>query len=581
VPERTRLARARQNLFLSQAAKNGFSWWILLISFVPSVLSNVFFDFGRLGGSFIDWLAVALATFLLTAILFLFARYLKERFSPNAGWIYTFGCYLLIGWAKGYFTFEATRSLGLAPDSDLLYRLIGSPIFTFVLFITGAAVVNSVVEQRRATGQLIAEREVLEAAIKNFQSKKERLQAELLGRVTGVLAPVLADLNKKLEKVKDPKSAKAAVASLQSTVDKVVRPLSHNLAFNLSTLRLTQELNVRVRDRSILPSRVSIRLLPGWGALLLLGNTIAPASLTREATYAVALVSISSLLTYGLLQLCAFLTSRLWVNPVIAGVLVMGSYSLAGVLVPRIVQQTPWALDNLESVSYGLLCAIVGVVVYVAGLTNEIRDTSLAEIETVNNQMQLVRSQLRQQVWLEQRRVAQVLHGSVQGALYASAIKLARLDSPDAEVINEVKSDIQESLENLTLANIADFSFSEVLDSIVDLWRDSVTFEMELDGLAVSWLEKDHDGAECVIEVVREAVNNAMRHAKAKNISIRIAPQNSGLVLVSVVNDGTPMKGKPKPGYGSKMLNDITHKWSLEPMGSETVLTALVAVKLF
>ena len=580
MPDRSRITKARQNRFLTLAAKNGFSWWTLALAFFPGMLSSIYFDRTRLGGSLEDWLTVGLAVYLLTVVLFLIAKLLKERYSPQAGWIYTFGTYLLIGWARGLFSFAITVAMGLAPESDLLYRLMGSPIFAFVTFITCTAIVNSILEQRRATGQLIAEREVLEAAIANFKTKKERLQAELVGRVSGVLAPVLADLNSKLEKVKDPKSVKSAVASLQATVDKVVRPLSHTLAFDLSTLKLTQELNIRPKDKSILPSRVSVHLLPGWGALLMLGSSVAPASINREAPFAVAVVSVATLLTYAILQIFSLLFARLWVNPLVAGILVMGTYSVTGWLVPRIIEKTNWALDPMEIVSFGLLGGVVGVVIYIAGLANEIRDTSLAEIETVNNQMQLVRSQLRQQVWLEQRRVAQVLHGSVQGALYASAIKLARLDSPDADVINEVKADIQSSLAQLSISSVADFSFSQVLESIVDLWRDSVEFELELDDIAVSWLQNDTDAAECVIEVVREAVNNAMRHAKAKKISIRIAPQNSGLVLVTVVNDGIPLKGQPKPGYGSSMLNDITHKWSLEPMGAETALTALVALRV-
>ncbi|MFM5905155.1 MAG: sensor histidine kinase [Micrococcales bacterium] len=564
---------------MALAAKNGFGWSTLALAFIPGILSSIYFDRTRLGGGLVEWLTVGLAVYLLTVVLFLIAKLVKERFSPSAGWIYTFGTYLLIGWARGLFTFALTVSMGLAPESDLLYRLMGSPIYVFVTFITCTAVVTSVLEQRQATGKLIAEREVLEAAILNFRAKKERLQAELIGRVSGVLAPVIDDLNKKLERVKDPKTVKSAVASLQATVDQVIRPLSHTLAFDLSTLKLTQELSVRPKDKSILPNRVAVHLLPGWGALIILGNSVAPANINRDAPSAVMLVALATLLMYGLLQIFSLLFARLWVNPVVAGVLVISTYVLSGWAVPRAFQGTSWALDPMEVAAYPLLGAVVGVVIYIAGLANEIRDTSRAEIETVNNQMQLVRSQLRQQVWLEQRRVAQVLHGSVQGALYASAIKLARLESPDAQVINEVKTDIQKSLEQLSISHAADFSFTQVIESIVDLWKDSVEFDLELDDIAVAWLEKDADAAECVIEVVREAVNNAMRHAKATKISIRLAPQNSGLVLVTVANNGEALTGKSTPGYGSQMLNDITHKWSLETMGDETVLTALVALR--
>jgi signal transduction histidine kinase len=570
---------AARNRFLHQAAQNGFNWWVLVVAFVPGLMSSVVFDRGRLGGSVWEWFSIGLAVYLATVLMFTTVRLIKERFSPNAGWIYTFGSYLLIGWGRGVVSFYLTTQIGLAPQSDLLYRLMGSPIFSVVTFITATAIVDGVLRQRQARNQLFSERDTLQLAIANFKSQKERLQAELIGRVTGVLAPVLKDLNQKLAKVKDPGSAKVAVASLQDTVDRVVRPLSHTLAFDFSNLTLTQETGISPLKRSILPSRVSFSLLPGWGALLVLATTVAPASVDRQITDALTVVGVASVLLYSILRLLDLLLGRIRTNPLFAGILEIGSYLLAGTLVTAIIQASPWSMNGRDSVSFALLCTVVGVVTYVTSLANEVRDTSLAEIASVNEAMQLVRSQLRQQVWLEQRRVAQVLHGSVQGALYASAIRLARENAPDAKVIEEVKTDIENSLAELSSQHNPDFSFSQVLDSIFDLWRDSVEFDLQLDDLAVSWLENDNDSAECVIEVVREAVNNAMRHAKAKNISVSIVPQRHGLVLVTVINDGTPLKSAVTAGYGSSMMNDITHRWSLESLGDRTALTALVAVK--
>lgn len=570
---------AARNRFLQRATESGFSWWVLAVAFFPGLMSSVVFDRGRLGGSVWEWFSIGLAVYLATVLMFTTVRLIKERFSPNAGWVYTFGSYLLIGWGRGVVSFYLTTQIGLAPQSDLLYRLMGSPIFAVVTFITATAIVDGVLRQRAARNQLFAERDTLQLAIANFKSQKERLQAELIGRVTGVLAPVLKDLNQKLEKVKDPGSAKVAVASLQDTVDRVVRPLSHTLAFDFSNLTLTQETGISPLKRSILPSRVSISLLPGWGALLVLASTVAPASVDREITEALTVVSVSSMLLYSALRFFGLLLERIRTNPLAAGIIEIGVYLVSGTLVVAIIQASPWSLNGRDALSFVLLTVVVGVVTYITSLANEVRDTSLAEISSVNEAMQLVRSQLRQQVWLEQRRVAQVLHGSVQGALYASAIRLARENAPDAKVIEEVKTDIENSLAELSSQHNPDFSFSQVLDSIFDLWRDSVEFDLQLDDLAVNWLLNDTDSAECVIEVVREAVNNAMRHAQAKNISVSIVPQRHGLVLVTVINDGLPLKSAVTAGYGSSMMNDITHRWSLESLGDRTALTALVAVK--
>jgi signal transduction histidine kinase len=216
------------------------------------------------------------------------------------------------------------------------------------------------------------------------------------------------------------------------------------------------------------------------------------------------------------------------------------------------------------------------MVMFVVHLANSYRQQSIADLQSVNADMALLTSQLRQQVWLDHRRVAQVLHGSVQGALYAAAIRLGRESVPTPETIESVQKDISDALAEVSRAKSEDFVFEEVLNSIIDLWQDSINFELALDQKAIHKLNENTDAAECMLEVLREAVNNSVKHGGARNVSVEIAPKSRGLLSLVVINDGKPLEPEKIKGYGSNVLDELTHEWSIANTHRGVQLSALV-----
>jgi signal transduction histidine kinase len=561
---------------LSIGANYSFSWWVVLIFAFPSYTSNLIYDPQRVGGTVEQWIPVALITYAVTLIAFIAAKFIKFAWLPTAGIVYSVSCYLVIGLIRGFAAFLMSIDLGLAPASDLIFRLVSPPLFTAISMSLCAAVVATISLQQEALDALAKERTMFRSAIKNFQSLHQRLQSEMIGRVRGLLNPAIDDLRNKLQAAAGEQGMAPALTALQQTVDDVVRPLSHQIASeDLSpVLDTTGPINV-VRS-GLLPDKVSINLMSGWGSLLSIGTVLVPLGAIRPPIDSVLLSILVGTTFFVTLKVLESVLEDRQYSPVAAFLVFICTYFASGFAAPMYWTQTQWHMHFQERINFALLSAIVGIALFIVGLANSYRQQTIAELQKVNDGMALLTSQLRQQVWLDHRRVAQVLHGSVQGALYAAAIRLGREANPSPKLIEEVQREIIDAMKEVSGPKAVDFEFEEVLDSIISIWEDAIDFEIRLDPAALRKLNANRDASECALEVIREAVNNSVKHGKAEKVAIEIEPTEKGLISLQVSNDGQKVADEQTKGYGSSLLDELTHTWRLINQSDSVVLTAMV-----
>lgn len=562
--------------FTRLGADYGYSWWVILLFAFPSYGTNLFYDPQRLGGTVASWIPVALITYAVTVVVFVFFKFIKFYFARASGIVFIMGSYLIIGWIRGLVAYYVALDQGLGTQNDIYFRLVSPPIFTLVSMTVCAAVVTTVSLQQEALSELAKERTMLKGAISNFRTMQERLQAELLSKVSGVINPVIDDLRRKLDQAGDPGQMEKALSTLQVTVDDVVRPLSHQIATSDLDPVLDTTGPIKISRTGLLPDRIQVSLAPAWGVVLGIGSATTPFAAAFDpfqAAMSVFLVGFSSYVTLKVIE--GFIGDR-WYRPVTVAFLFTAAYGLAGFVGPLFWTRTPWQFTTTLHLNFAGLNIIIGIVMFVVHLANSYRQQSIADLQSVNSDMALLTSQLRQQVWLDHRRVAQVLHGSVQGALYAAAIRLSRETSPTPETIESVQKDISDAMAEVSRAKSETFVFEEVLNSIIDLWEDSIKFDLDLDQNAISKLNENPDAAECMLEVLREAVNNSVKHGGARKVSVEIAPKSRGLLSLVVINDGKPLDVNKTKGYGSNVLDELTHEWNISNTNRGVRLTALV-----
>lgn len=81
----------------------------------------------------------------------------------------------------------------------------------------------------------------------------------------------------------------------------------------------------------------------------------------------------------------------------------------------------------------------------------------------------------------------------------------------------------------------------------------------------------------CTLEIIREGVSNAIRHAGAKNIEVQLSISSPSSLEIQVKNDGSPLPPEVTKGFGSELLSQLTTSWSLDS-GEKTNLRAEMAI---
>jgi signal transduction histidine kinase len=221
-----------------------------------------------------------------------------------------------------------------------------------------------------------------------------------------------------------------------------------------------------------------------------------------------------------------------------------------------------WNVTTAQTQALILFGVVVGATVFVAQFSQLQRKTTTEKLEAVNQQIEIVNASLRQELWLNRRRTAAVLHGPVQAALYASAIKLAQSSKPTPELVLEVQGDIQDALEKLNNpSNLDGEKISEVLGQIVEVWSDAAEITVNLPEALEKEIATKPLASEALIEVSREFINNAIKHGRAKKIALSVRRIDDYRFSIEVLDDGIGVPPGAKPGFGSKLLNELTLDW--------------------
>jgi len=545
-------------------AQYTFSWWVLALFLVPSLGSNMILDAVRLGGTWLDWLPIAIATYAVTGLSFGFAKYAKKRWTPNSGLVYALGTYLLIGWLRGITAYFLALELHLGTVQDLLFRLISPPIFAFVGLAIFAALITTIMEQRDALREARAERAHLENAVRNYQSQHDRMRDELLERVSATIGPAIADLRQKLGAPQTEQSTRQLLAEMQVTAETIVRPLSHELA-------TTEVLNLQLDTSGSFSTIGSVarmkfyepELMPGWGAMLSIAMQLPALAVNYNIVDAAMTVFLLGFSLFINLKVLEGYTAHFRLTPIRGAFIVIGGYIVAGLTAPMFWDKTHWALSGPERISFTLIVMGIAVAIYVIGLANASRTRYIAESFAVVEKMAELLSQLRQQVWLDRRRVATVLHGPLQGALQSGAIRLGRSGATEG-LGTRIRADVQEALDQLQVQFHDNHDFEDVLDQIVALWEDVVDFRIRLDEAVREKLSRKPGASETAIELIRESVNNAMKHSRPTEIDISLTEVRPGVIQIRVCNNGAQLDGEVTKGYGSQLFDELCLDWSLE-----------------
>jgi signal transduction histidine kinase len=375
-------------------------------------------------------------------------------------------------------------------------------------------------------------------------------------------------------------SSVAVINSLRSTVDEVVRPLSIEVAESSDDLEAESGKAV-LKEKAPIPRRIMLGefLVPLWAALISSIGLVAAAFLIEQPRNSIVIIFstfFSMLLFLGLIQQ---LTIALPVHPIFASVVIPLLYALSLSPMYLLADLLRWNVGTGQINALLLYGAVVGGTTFAAQFSQLQRKTTTENLAGVNQQLEILNASLRQELWLNRRRTASVLHGPVQAALFASAMKLSQTEEPTTELVAEVEKDIQNALEKLNNpSNLDREGISAVLEQIVDIWSDAASITIDLAPELEQAISTQPLTSEALIEISREFINNAIKHGKADLVSLRVFRLDPYRLAVEVTDDGQGIPPGAKPGFGSKLLTELSLNWKQSRVGNKTVSYAEIVL---
>jgi PAS domain S-box-containing protein len=204
-----------------------------------------------------------------------------------------------------------------------------------------------------------------------------------------------------------------------------------------------------------------------------------------------------------------------------------------------------------------------------------VRDVS----ERLETEQQLRLAEQHLHIVEDRERIARDLHDVVIQKLFAAGMSVQSVaarstDEEHSQRLTRVVDDLDDTIREIRSAI---FSLqSEMRDEsglrakllgVLDDERAALGFEprIRFDGRVDA---TSSDVTEAVLAVVREAISNVARHARASSVEVEVA-HHDGFVTVRVVDDGVGIPDSPTAGNGIVNLNRRAEK-----LGGECVLTA-------
>lgn len=474
---------------------------------------------------------------------------------------------------------ELIRAFDFSADSQFEARLASAQINQMIIFVVFAYLVSSAKDSARQNKELVQSLESLNVAQRDTQQR-------LANRKLALVASIQSQLRTALAVVRGFDSEKDA-EGLKSVIDDLVRPMSHQLGREFEAAAPAPIATGRARAdvRTLFTRSVTDNPFhPLWFTLW-----VFPAAVTTLVSW----VGLDSL-WLGALICAIFFGMTLafhWAWKLIPSrwgvavravfvTLVPISFGLVANNFVHVVAdiETP---NNSVTLSIFFVCITwsIALVITSRRLLRE-NFTALTEA-TAALRRQLVSENAEARHF--EGAVSRVLHGPVQDAVAASLLRVQQLE-PGTQLgvveLNQIRLPIEQALARLNAPEISARNVEQSLHDLTDLWSGVVTITLDLEDHAVERVAAAESTNSAVVEILREAISNAIRHGNATEVTVQIslsAAQND--VILRVSNNGSPIALNSNPGIGTKLLDDFAVTWSRQNLGKLIVVEAVVPLE--
>lgn len=435
----------------------------------------------------------------------------------------------------------------------------------------------SFAESRTARKKIAIEQTKLNHLKENYQTQLEEITQRLEVDVRSKLDELLSTLLSKIENQRKPRQLAALVGE---TLNEGVRPLSWEIESDPDEyidLSKVKPIKFSLRERFAFKVEIS-KATSVVSATLLLAIYDLPLILFVFGIEAVPLgivtIAISAAGMFFITRILAKYKIYSWLAVLLMGIVagLLGS----SFLFVRLLS------GGLSAELYEIGVVISFAQIYLAvtwfKTTIELRAFSIGRVQELNEQLKVLVSTLRQSTWLQKQKLARMVHGPVQSSLFAVYLELNQSDSLADSTRGQLAEKVRSASQALDFPNEGvKLPFAKALAQLTEGWGDTLEFKVRLESKVAQRVDSSEVGKACAIETLREAINNAAKFGTGR-VEIAIDSASDELVSIQVCNGITENYLSAVPGYGSTVLNQVTHHWELKIENDQAIFTALVAL---
>ena len=564
-----------------------FSLRTFLSFAIPAGALGVVADPAMSSNNFFVWFGVVAVSTLLAGLFFWIFGLLAYK--PSKGiWrmILGFFGFAITGALRGGLLGFIGLQTGALEEVNWQFRFVGGAILATVVFTLAAIIANDLHAYSSRFTELTQIQKQLAILRANAQVELESKRALLETGINNRLTEAVDALSTQAQHGKSDLEFKQLAKSLQLAVDSVVRPMSKEL--------LAEDVILEEQSADVVRQRVNFR---SWLGMAMVSKPFRPWPVSLMWTV-IGASTISALRPGfpGVLALPLFIVSTWallfvadrWITPhlprfrqAVRLCIILGWYVIASVI-PAILSWLPLAkierpgfaslkttllvLDPLANI---ILCISLALL---AGLGAE-RIRVLDEIADVNRNLRWELASIQGQLQIYRKQLARSIHNDVQAVFIASAMKLQNAlntDGVNQDLISEITQNLQE-IEIVYRDNKKVPSLSWAMAELKSFWGTGVSIQCEFDSLTEELLIENEILRTTLIDVCSEAVINAVKHASATQIDIKLS-RNESVLELSVLNNGKPLRSKFNEGSGLQMTRELSVVSEIRQVSDGTLL---------
>lgn len=445
-----------------------------------------------------------------------------------------------------------------------LYSLNG-PVAQIVGF---ALVIGSIRYGRNISNSVAHSRSVLNKLRQDLKVQIEEERSSLINLITETIKPALNSVERRMI---DGAEREEISKSINQVITDVVRPLSHSLDSNAA--RVSYEINPRLIKRNFrrerirqgfknrVPFRIAINApLALFGyinfnltALIYIHGFDSAITVFLPFTLSTSLIFLAFKKFAG--ERSASISKALLTNLFIS-LLQTFSYLI-------IVKFLGIEEIKVDSQAFALTTFFFTLAPAVLGIVLLNLKTNLDKESEITSEIATNLSIIRRQLWALHKKFAREIHGGLQSQLQIFALKFEQNIFSHQELANDFKSEILKTIEMSEMSRPA----KNLKDSLIELeefWGGIATVTSSIDEGLLDAVKSDELTVQCLYEVIREAINNAVKHSGATSISISLKLSKANEVKVFVENNVLKaLKAEKRESLGTTIYKELADSWDL------------------